>query len=106
MNDRSSAAWIELRDAIQKHGAYASVDFEDPAINATVRLLGGWVALCMKDAATFERRTRREFRRMYRALAVDVRAPQAPRAPGLVGIAGPAQSTRITRAPPRSGDER
>ena len=44
--DRAQQAWHALLHAISAHGAYRSVDFDDPLINACVRVLGGWPPLC------------------------------------------------------------
>lgn len=44
--DKPTLAWQAVRDAIRKVGGYASPNFEDPTVNAVVRELGGWVALC------------------------------------------------------------
>ena len=39
---RATKAWDEFLGAVQSHGPYKHVDFEDGIINATVRNLGGW----------------------------------------------------------------
>lgn len=39
-------AWHVLRETIRRLGPDYSVNFEDGAINATVRLLGGWIRIC------------------------------------------------------------
>ena len=44
--DRPLLAWQAVRGAISKVGAYDSPAFDDAAINATIRELGGWVELC------------------------------------------------------------
>lgn len=38
-----------VETAFRSVGSYRSVDFGDPAINAAVRLIGGWPALCSTD---------------------------------------------------------
>lgn len=44
--DRALLAWGRVSRAMTEVGAYASVDFADPVIHATVRELGGWAAIC------------------------------------------------------------
>ncbi len=44
--DRPLLAWQAVRGAISKVGAYDSPAFDDVAINATIRELGGWPVLC------------------------------------------------------------
>lgn len=58
-------AWTAVRLAIRAHGAYATVDFDDHAINATVRVLGGWVRLCSTESEELDRFVRRDFTRIY-----------------------------------------
>lgn len=44
-------AWNLLQETVQRVGAYKSVAFADPRINACVRHLGGWPAVCaMKES--------------------------------------------------------
>jgi hypothetical protein len=65
---RAVHAWGVLSRAIGQHGAYRSVNFDDPVLNATVRNLGGWVRLCGMPTEEFEKWTRKEFDRIYSAL--------------------------------------
>lgn len=59
-------AWIEFLDA-SKLGPYRHVDFQDRAINATVRSLGGWVnALGRFSGADEERFLKRDFIAAYK----------------------------------------
>lgn len=44
--DRALIAWGRVSRAMSEVGAYASVDFGDPVIHATVRELGGWSMIC------------------------------------------------------------
>ena len=44
--DRPMAAWLAVRDAIRRVGAYDSPNFADPVINAVIRDLGGWPLIC------------------------------------------------------------
>lgn len=66
--DRPTLAWIDVRRAISQVDAYGSPDFDDKLINATIRAMGGWVALC---DATLEQLIWREkdFKQTYAALA-------------------------------------
>jgi hypothetical protein len=43
------SAWAEVLDAMEAHGAYQSVVFQDGVINAVIRDLGGWPALCRRQ---------------------------------------------------------
>lgn len=54
-----------LEKAIAKHGAYASVHFEDPAINAAVRSLGGWVEVCHCDTHEWRAFRSKDFKAAY-----------------------------------------
>ena len=47
-------AWIQVQDAIRQCGANRCVRFEDPAIHAAIRSLGGWVTLCRMDDESFK----------------------------------------------------
>lgn len=40
--DRAVVAWQAVVNANYKHGYTVTVSFDDPAINATIRTLGGW----------------------------------------------------------------
>jgi len=62
---RTSRAWDALILAIRKHGAYASVDFDDPAVNAAVRNLGGWQRLCSLDSEELSKWIRKDFAAAY-----------------------------------------
>lgn len=65
---RAVRAWSALKGAIAAHGAYRSVDFDDPLVNATVRNLGGWPRLCATATEEFEKWTRKDFERIYSSL--------------------------------------
>lgn len=64
--ERASVAWTKLRRAIQNHGYYDSVVFDDPIIHAVVWDMGGWslVSDLKTDQATF---VERDFASRYRA---------------------------------------
>jgi len=67
--DRALLAQRVLEKAITDHGAYASVDFEDQAINAAVRAVGGWIAVCQTDAGEWRKFRSREFKQAYAVYA-------------------------------------
>lgn len=64
-------AWHSLMRAIERHGHYDSVAFEDRVLSACVEALGGWMVVSAWPM-TEERELRfqqREFERLYAALA-------------------------------------
>ena len=65
--DRAILAWDAFVNAVITHGYYASVDFDDRIINATVRSLGGWEACCEKSGDEFDKWLRKDFERVYAA---------------------------------------
>jgi hypothetical protein len=66
---RSIAAWADLLRAEGK-GSYRHVDFEDPLINATIRMLGGWPAMFVRrDSIDGDKWYRIDFVRIYESLA-------------------------------------
>lgn len=65
---RAIKAWEAFASAVQRLGYYRSPDFDDPVINATVRNMGGWEAVCIKasdNGEEFEKFGRRDFERIY-----------------------------------------
>lgn len=63
---RAVLAWNALRKAIATAGRYASVAFDDQTVNATVRSLGGWQAVCdTPPGDEFEKWLRQRFERVY-----------------------------------------
>lgn len=74
--DRALMAWGRVTRAMSEVGAYASVDFGDPAIHATVRELGGWAAVCRapNDEQPFLQKRFCDFYRTYSTRGV----PDAP----------------------------
>lgn len=58
-------AFAALREAIQDHGADYSVSFEDGAINAAVRSLGGWQRVCDMPREEFDKWFRKDFIACY-----------------------------------------
>ena len=68
INERAIVAWGEVAKAVRGYGSYASVDFDDPVINASIRNMGGWQQLCAKSAEDFDVWCRKDFERIYAAL--------------------------------------
>jgi hypothetical protein len=83
--DRAALAWEAVLRAIPSIGGYRSPDFDDPIINATVRSMGGWVALCDQTVEQQDRFTRAQFLKTYAGLTRTGISPElgAP----LIGIA-------------------
>lgn len=70
-SDRAVRAWDELGSAIGSIGYYRTVAFEDAALAATVRLMGGWQTVCdlaMKPATEWETWTRKKFIETYKSV--------------------------------------
>lgn len=89
---RAILAWDALDAAVVAHGYYRSVDFDDPVINATVRNMGGWQAVCDKPADEWQTFFRNNFERIYLLLcATGVSKEQAAPLTGhYASINGPA----------------
>lgn len=82
--ERAITAWTEATRAARSVGSYRSVTFEDVAINAAIRSLGGWVAFCAADAEEVERFWRPRFVEAHKAYARSVPASLAEHLPGLI----------------------
>lgn len=65
---RAVLAWDAVRRALALHGGYASVNFDDPIVNATIRNLGGWQRITALDTEETDKWTRKEFERIYGSL--------------------------------------
>ncbi len=68
-SDRAEKAWLAFIEAVAKYGPYHTISFDDVAINAVVRSLGGWQAVCEVDGKEFESFLRARFLKSYEALA-------------------------------------
>lgn len=103
--DRSLVAWSQVYEAISRHGAYASVQFSDPATQLAIHDMGGWPKLCATETAELQFAQKR-FCDMHRSYSArqDLEAPsvllgihdrdparRAPVRPVLIG----AQALRI-----------
>lgn len=67
--DRAVHAFAALDRAVGSVGSYGSPDFDDPLINATVRMLGGWERACGLPAEEFDKWFRKDFLTTYETLA-------------------------------------
>ena len=67
--DAAILAWDAFERAVVSHGGYSTVLFEDPAINATVRQLGGWERCCEMPTEQFDTWLRKDFERIYAVMA-------------------------------------
>lgn len=65
---RADSAWSVVVKAISQHGAYRSVEFSDPVVNAVIASMGGWVWLCEQKTADLKW-IRKDFEKQYAALA-------------------------------------
>jgi hypothetical protein len=66
--DRAALAWEVVLRAISEIGGYKSPDFDDPYINGTIKILGGWVSLCDQKIDEQDRFTRANFCKTYAGL--------------------------------------
>lgn len=84
---RAELAFAALDAAITSHGAYRVVSFDDPLINAAVRLLAGWPRVCALPTEEFAKWYRREFLEVYERLATHGASDDLCRPlPGLPGF--------------------
>jgi hypothetical protein len=67
--DRAALAWEVVLRCISGVGGYASPNFDDPLINATIRSIGGWTPLCDQTIDQQDRFTRAQFLKTYAGLA-------------------------------------
>jgi len=65
---RSILAWEQVVSAISAYGYSNSVDFQDRAINATIRSMGGWEQLCVSDADWLQKFGAAQFKKIYACL--------------------------------------
>lgn len=88
LEERASVAWQAVRKAIRVFGAYKSIQFDDPFATATVRALGGWVALCEVPAGEkLDVWTRKEFDTQYQMIASrGIDADEASVLPGCLAV--------------------
>lgn len=75
----AALAFDTLRDAVQGLGSDYSVNFSDGAINATVRMLGGWQRVCEMPAEEFDKWFRKDFVTCYVNVVRNGVSPEAMR---------------------------
>lgn len=75
--DRAVLAWDAFQKAVHQHGYYDSVQFDDPAITATVRSLGGWIRVCELPVDEFDKWLRKDFERVYASYCRSGVSPEA-----------------------------
>ncbi len=63
--DRSVISWKAVLNAMLAHDFYHSVDFDDPAVNAAIRSMGGWMRLSERYDSEQEQWLFKEFDRAY-----------------------------------------
>lgn len=86
--DRAIVAWDAVLQAMRDHGGYQSVQFDDPAVTAAVRSVGGWQYMCELETETLCQFVRPRFLEAYRAHAnLGVQAIAAEPLPGKIGRA-------------------
>lgn len=66
---RAVKAWGQVMQKIAGSGSWMSPGFSDPTITAAIRNLGGWQHLCSLPKDELEKWTRKDFERIYPALA-------------------------------------
>jgi len=64
---RAILAFEVLGKSVSKVGAYRSIVFDDPILNATIGNLGGWEAICDAKADEWESFFRQRFLKAYAA---------------------------------------
>ena len=64
IEDRALAALLKVENAMEMHGSYATVVFDDPVIHATLQSLGGWINACRQTEYEFTW-WKKEFRERY-----------------------------------------
>lgn len=65
--ERAVRAWQKFLQAVRDKSGYASISFDDPAIHATVKHMGGWIKLTGELDDDNREKLRREFEQNYRA---------------------------------------
>lgn len=76
---RAILAWGAFTQTVASHGYYASVDFDDEIINATVRNLGGWMPVLEQMEAEGDKWLRKDFERVYESFAATGIGPNMAR---------------------------
>jgi len=77
VDERTEKAWQVLDTTLKRHGYDRTIAFDDPALTAAVRSLGGLERLCKIPDDEFHKWTKKEFANTYGTL---VRSPPSPEA--------------------------
>jgi hypothetical protein len=48
-DDKALGAWLQVKEAVNKGGYYASIEFADPIISHCLNELGGWMWFCSQQ---------------------------------------------------------
>ena len=75
--DRALEALMKVEKAMDEHGAYATVVFDDPAIHVTIQSLGGWVKACRQTEYEFTW-WKKDFRERYQMIEQRGLPPDVP----------------------------
>lgn len=92
--DRPLAAWQAVRASISKVGGYESPHFDDPVVNAVIRELGGWPAVCETPSSEMhwlEKRFCATYAALFNAKLPD---DQRKRLPGITEISNSREGYR------------
>lgn len=96
--DRAVLAWERFVTAVRYHGAYASVDFQDPVLHACIDAMGGWAsaAAALLDPTTTDEHGRSQAQEVgyqrhafigrYRAFSNRLPGPPRAHLPGILEI--------------------
>ena len=84
--ERAQQVWREVISAMERVGAYHSIRFRDPIVNAVVKDLGGWPELCRKSYIDLEKTVRWEFCKLYCNYWHKGEVPLVPYLPGLTEL--------------------
>lgn len=83
-DSRALEAWTKVERAIERHGSWGSLVFDDPAIHAVIADMGGWARLCSVDFKELPFK-RQEFTKRWMAY---LNHPPASFPPVLIGEGG------------------
>ena len=65
--DRAVRAWAIVERAVHVHGEGPSLDFDDPAVNATIHNMGGWEPFLDRWEVEGKTWLRKDFERVYQS---------------------------------------
>lgn len=97
--NRAVLAWDAVKSAIEKHGGYRSVDFDDKIINACIGSMGGWPHVSEQETIVLDRDMWPRFQRLYEAFYArgSLSAAQAAPLLGLFDISNRANGFNETQ---------